>query len=398
MDIFPRRRKSRRPKPGAAPGSLVLPAAAPEPVIRLMDYTPERLEERVLASPSEIVPYLTDATPSITWVDVQGLGNLQVLQELQKIFDIHPLALADVVNVPQRPKVDAYDRYLFIITRMGLPTQNGGLHTEQVSLFVGRDFVLTFQETYGDCLDPVRERIRKGSGMIRKCGADYLAYAILDALVDGYFPLVEAAGERIENLEDGIVLSPEPSALREVYGIRRDLLEIRRGVWPQREALNALLHDESGFFSKSVHPYLRDCYDHVVQILEISESQRELASGLLDVYLSSVANRTNEVMKILTVVTTIFIPLSFIAGVYGMNFSPDHSAWNMPELRWRYGSFFALAEMLAVALLLLGFFWKKGWLRSNIWWQRNSEGKRTRRARRREKAKATGGAARPSSP
>lgn len=373
MAIVKRSVKTRRPKPGAAPGSLVLPVAAPEPIVRVMDYCPERLEERVLESPSEVVPYLTDATPSVTWVDVQGLGNLGVLQELQRIFDIHPLALADVVNVPQRPKVDVYDRYLFAITRMGLPTENGGLHTEQVSLFVGKDFVLTFQETHGDCLDPVRERIRKGTGMIRRSGADYLAYAILDALVDGYFPLVEAVGERIEDLEDGVVLSPEPGALREVYALRRDLLEIRRGVWPQREALNALLHDESGFFSKNVRPYLRDCYDHVVQILEIAETQRELASGLLDVYLSSIANRTNEVMKILTVVTTIFIPLSFIAGVYGMNFDPDRSPWNMPELRWRHGYFFALSLMLAVALLLLGFFWRKGWLRSSIWWRRTRE-------------------------
>lgn len=373
MAILKTKPKTRRPKPGAAPGALVLPAAAPQPIVRVMDYCPDRLDERVLASPSEVIPYLTDATPSVTWVDVQGLGNLAVLQELQRIFDIHPLALADVVNVPQLPKVDVYDRYLFVITRMGLPTENGGLHTEQVSLFVGKDFVLTFQETHGDCLDPVRERIRKGTGMIRRSGADYLAYAILDALVDGYFPLVEEVGERIEDLEDGVVLSPEPGALREVYAVRRDLLEIRRGVWPQREALNALLHDESGFFSKNVRPYLRDCYDHVVQILEIAETQRELASGLLDVYLSSIANRTNEVMKILTVVTAIFIPLSFIAGVYGMNFDPDASPWNMPELKWRHGYPFALGLMLAVALLLLGFFWRKGWLRSSIWWHRTRE-------------------------
>ena len=361
------RKKVRRPKPGAAPGSLVMPTSAPKPVIRVMDFTPSRIEEKALASPADIVPYLQDSDPSITWVDVQGLGDAQVLDELKQVFDIHPLALADVVNVPQRSKVDIYDRYLFVITRMSLPGSNGDLHTEQVSMFIGKHFVLTFQETYGDCLDPVRERIRKGSGLIRKSGADYLAYAIIDAIVDGYFPIVELLGERIEDVEDRVVLRPAPHVLREIYDLKRGLLEVRRGIWPQRDAVNALLHDESGLIGKTVRLYLRDCYDHAVQVLEMVESQRELTAALLDVYLSSMANRTNEVMKILTVVTTIFIPLTFLSGIYGMNFDTTASGWNMPELGWRFGYPFVLAMMGVVASSLLAFFWKKGWLRPTTW-------------------------------
>jgi magnesium transporter len=329
-----------------------------------MDYSASRLEERTLASPSEVVPYLADAHPSVTWVDVQGLGETKILEELRDIFHIHPLALADVVNVPQRSKVENFERYLFVITRMTLESGQAEFHSEQVSLFIGKTFVLTFQETYGDCLDPVRARIRSGAGLLRKSGPDYLAYAIIDALVDHYFPAVESLGERLEELEDEVVRTPTPDTLRRIYSVKRELIEIRRGIWPQREAINALLHDESGLVGREVHVYLRDCYDHAVQLIEVVESLRELATGLLDVYMSSVAQRTNEIMRVLTVVTTIFIPLTFLVGVYGMNFKTEVSNWNMPELSWRFGYPAILGTMFLIALGLLLLFARMGWLRS----------------------------------
>ncbi|HVR73660.1 MAG TPA: magnesium/cobalt transporter CorA [Planctomycetota bacterium] len=352
-----RKRRAARPPPGSTPGTLMVPPNAPKPIVRVMDYSADRVYEKTLASPREVSKYLVDTTDSITWVDVQGLGERHVLEALGDVFRLHRLALADVVNVPQRPKVDTYDNHLFILTRMTMLTPAGEVHVEQVSLFLGKSFVLTFQETYGDCFDPVRERIRKGIGIVRKSGADYLAYAILDAITDQYFPVVEAIGERIESLEDEVVHRPTPATLKSVYNIKRELLSIRRCIWPQRDAINALMRDESGHIGAEVRVYLRDCYDHTVQLIDFVETLRELGGGLLEVYLSSVANRTNEVMKVLTVVTSIFIPLTFIVGIYGMNFS------FMPELRSPYGYPAIWAVLLAVAGSLLVFFWRKGWLR-----------------------------------
>jgi magnesium transporter len=361
----PRRRKrGRRPHPGAAPGTLVVPHDAPRPRIRVMDFCPERVEEKELSSPEEVIPYLTDATPSITWVDVQGLGDRRVLEDLGRIFSLHPLTLADVVNIPQRPKVEAFEKHLFMITRMSLLRPSGEIENEQVSLFLGKGFVLTFQETYGDCLDPVRDRIRQDLGMVRKSGADYLFYAILDAIIDQYFPVVESLGERIERLEDDVVQRPAPAILERIYTQKRDLLSVRRGIWPQRDALNTLVRDESSLLGKETRVYLRDCYDHAAQLIDIVETHRDLTASLLEVYLSSIANRTNEVMRFLTVVTSIFIPLTFLVGVYGMNFDTSQPL-NMPELTWRYGYLACWAFMIAVAACLLVFFARKGWLRTN---------------------------------
>jgi magnesium transporter len=357
------KRRARRPTPGATPGTLVVPHDAPRPRIHVIDYCPDRVEERDLSSPEEVVPYLTDNTPSITWVDVQGLGDRTVLEALGRIFELHPLALADVVNAPQRPKVEPYEKHLFIITRMSLLGRDHSLATEQTSIFLGKGFVLTFQETQGDCLDPVRERIRRGAGTIRKAGADYLAYAILDAIIDYYFPVVESLGERIEDLEDEVVRRPVPSTLGKIYALKRELLQVRRAIWPQRDSLSALARDDSGLVGKEAHVYLRDCHDHAVHLIDVIESLRELAASLLEVYLSSVANRTNEVMKVLTVVSTIFIPLTFLVGVYGMNFNTSHPL-NMPELDWPYGYLACWVFMIAVAAALLAYFGRRGWLRS----------------------------------
>jgi len=356
MSRHRRKKKERRPVPGSAPGVFVVPHDAPKPVIRVMDYAPHHLAEKTLSAPGEVKAFLTDATTSVTWVDVQGLGDREVLEELGRIFRLHRLALADVVNIPQRPKVEPFENHLFVISRMALLAKDGDVQTEQVSLFLGKNFVLTFQETYGDCLDSIRERIRAGTGLVRSSGADYLAYSILDAITDQYFPVTEAMGERIEALEDEVVDKPAPAMLQKIYDLKRELLAVRRGIWPQRDAIHALSRDESGWISRDVHVYLRDCYDHSVQLIDVIETLRELTSGLLEVYLSSIANRTNEVMKVLTVMASIFIPLTFIVGVYGMNFT------HMPEIYWPYGYLAVWIFMLVVALGLLFAFWRRGWL------------------------------------
>lgn len=342
-------------EPGSMPGTLSIEAGATPTTLVLIDYDATQATRTRLQSPEDCRPYLD--TESVSWVDVQGLGNEEMLKRLGQVFHLHPLILEDVVNVPQRPKVEDHQDQLVIITRMVmLKPQGDGFISEQVSLVLGKYYLLTVQEEPEyDCLGPVRERIRTDKGVIRKTGADYLAYALLDAIIDGFFPVLEAYGEQIELLEDEVVDNPTRQTLEKVHQIRRELLSLRRSIWPQREALNKLIRDQSNLISPDVQIYLRDCYDHIIQLLDMVETYRELASSLMDVYLSSVSNRMNEVMKILTVISTLFIPLTFIAGVYGMNFQ------YMPELDdpWAYPTVWAV--MLAIAAGLIYFFWRRGW-------------------------------------
>jgi magnesium transporter len=264
------------------------------------------------------------------------------------------------VNAHQRPKLERHDDHLFIVLR--LPDRTEGLVTEQLSILLGRDFVLTFQERPGDCFDPVRERLRRPESPMRGRGVDYLAYALIDALVDSYFPLLESYGEQIEALEERVIARPEPARVVQIQRLRRELLEVRRALWPQREVLSALLREDTPCIAPGTRLFLRDCADHTAQLLDMVEIHREVSSGLLDLHLSSVSTRMNEIMKVLTIIATIFIPLGFIAGLYGMNFDTEISPFNMPELEWRFGYPFALALMLAVALGMLAYFWRKGWL------------------------------------
>jgi magnesium transporter len=229
-------------------------------------------------------------------------------------------------------------------------------------MFLGANFLLTFQERTGDCFDLVRDRIRRRRGHIRERKADYLAYALLDAVIDGYFPVLEACGERLESLEDAVLDKPSGEQSAQIHEMKRDLLTLRRAIWPQREMINALTRDSSAHVSDQTRVYLRDCYDHTIQLMDMLETYREIASGLVDVYLSSVSARMNEIMKLLTIIATIFIPLGFIAGLYGMNFDTGVSPWNMPELSWRWGYPFALGLMAVVAIGLLLFFRKRGWI------------------------------------
>jgi magnesium transporter len=340
--------------PGSDPGTLHVKSDIP-PEITLIDYSPTHCERIDRLHHDEIAPHID--SQSVSWIDLQGLGNEPILQQVGQVFKLHPLVLEDVVNVPQRPKVEEYDDQLLIIARMvmlGRPNQS--FITEQVSFILGDRYLLTVQEEAEyDCFRPVRDRITTAKGNIRKLGADYLLYALLDAVIDGFFPVLEEYGEQLELLEDEVVANPDRHTLEKIHRMKRELLTLRRAIWPQRDAINALIRDESDLISHEVRIYLRDCYDHTVQVLDMVETYREVASSLMDIYLSSVSNKMNEIMKFLTVMSSIFIPLTFIAGVYGMNFE------NMPELRTRSGYFVCLGVMLVVAIVQLSLFWRRGW-------------------------------------
>ena len=350
----------RQTLPGAVPGTLEIDPGAPFPKIHVIGFSPETIKEKEITDTAELSTFLE--TWPLTWVNVDGLGDSATLLALAEIFQIHKLALEDVVHVHQRSKVDVYDNNLFVVARMA-SVLNGVLETEQLSIFLGDGYIVTFQEREGDCLEPVRERIRKGKGRIRNSGADYLAYAVLDAVVDAWFPVLEDYGESLQRLEDTILERPDNQTVSSIHRVKRDLLEMRRTVWPTRETVNSLMR-ENEFIQPDTNLYLRDCYDHVIQIMDMMESYRDMASGLMELYLSSLSNRMNEIMKVLTIIATIFIPLTFIAGIYGMNFNPDASPWNMPELNWRYGYLFFWVIMAVIGGAMALFFRRRGWLGS----------------------------------
>lgn len=347
-------------KPGTAPGTLrALEARGAAPVrVTVIDYGPEHFEEKRVSRIEEVFPYRD--TTTVTWINVEGLHDAKLIEKLGHHFGFHPLALEDVLNCGQRPKIEDYDSYHFLVLK-SLLRKEQELAIEQISFFLGGGYVITFQEVPGDSFEAVRERIRHGKGQIRRMGPDYLVYALMDALVDEFFPVLESYGERVEELEDVVILRPEPATLNEIHRIKRELLMLRRTAWPEREVINALQREEAHLIRPETRVFLRDCYDHTIQVIDMIETYRDLASGLLEVYLSSASNRLNEVMKVLTIISTIFIPLSFIAGVYGMNFNPGSSPLNMPELNWFFGYPMSLGIMAAVAGALVLYFRRKGW-------------------------------------
>ncbi len=353
------RRRSVLPKqPGASPGLLAADPEAPRPEVSVIAYGPESVVEVPIGDVESIRQYL--GTQPVTWVNVDGLGDAATVAKIGEIFGLHRLAMEDVINVHQRPKVEQYGDHTYIVARE--VTLGECLETEQISIFLGKNYVLTFQERAGDCFGAVRDRIRLVGGRIRGAGPDYLAYALLDAIIDAYFPVIEHHGERLDALDDEIIAKPGADAIARVHIIKRELGAFRRVLWPTRDAINSLLRDEHCFFTAETRIYLRDCYDHTLRIIELLETQRELASDLVDLYLSSASNRMNEIMKVLTVITTIFIPLSFVAGIYGMNFDRTVSVWNMPELGWIFGYPFSLGLMAVTAAALVVYFKRKGWM------------------------------------
>jgi magnesium transporter len=347
----------RRVPVGAAPGTLVPDEKASPTSLRLIRIFDDRIEEIADADLGEVAKAREAGR---IWLDVTGLADLALIAEIGRLFSLNPLAVEDIANPSQRPKVDIYDEHPLIIVHMfdGVSVSS----KEQVALVFTDRHVLTFQERPGDCLDPVRKRLSLTGGRIRARGAAYLAYAILDTILDAYFPMLERIGEELEELEDRITANPQRRDVARLHEIKRGLLVVKRALWPSREMLSTMAREELGIVPRDVEPFLRDTYDHAIQLIEVVETYRELAAGLLDLYLTSVSTRMNEVVKVLTIVSTIFIPLTFLAGIWGMNFDPDSSPWNMPETVAYFGYPAALGVMLAVALGLVAFFrWKK-WL------------------------------------
>jgi magnesium transporter len=359
-------------RPGTPPGTIREQSGPREPVrIRRFRYSQDACEEDRPASIDDALAGRQRA--AVTWIDVVGLGDTGMLQQLGERLGLHPLTLEDVVNTWQRPKVESYDDYLFVVMRIQWlathPSTSGAagdarttLESEQISMFIGPDWVVTLQEVDCDALQPVRERVSSGKGRLRRLGADYLGYAIIDALVDNYFPVLENYGDRLEHLETLMLDNPSPSVLARLHELKKDLLQLRRTAWPQREVLNSLSRSETTLIGDETRLFVRDGYDHAVQILDIVESYRDVANGLADLYLSSLSNRTNEVMRLLTVISSIFIPLTFIAGIYGMNFDPGSSPFNMPELGWFWGYPSVIGAMLLIGGGMAFYFKRRGWL------------------------------------
>jgi magnesium transporter len=350
--------KRRRPVvPGEAPGLLKLSQDSPRvaPVITLIEYGPECLEERRDVGCDELLVHLNNEL--VTWINIDGLGDLSVLRILGERFNLHPLALEDVLDTGQRPKVEQYDDYLFIVAKMIYLDKEKEIGAEQVSMFLGNSFLITLQEEPDrDVFEPVRARIRSGKGRIRKAASDYLAYALLDSIIDHYFPVLESIGTEIDTIEDELVDNPLVRPVGSLHEHKRTLTQIRRMVWPLRDVTNLLLHEDPGLIRAETKVYLRDCYDHSVQLMDVVESYRDVLSGLTEIHISSIGLRTNEIMRILTVISATFIPLTFIAGLYGMNFH------YMPELTKPWGYFACLGTMFLIAAGQIIYFKKRHWL------------------------------------
>jgi magnesium transporter len=352
-----RNSSNRSRKKGLSPGSLVHVGErkVDRPRITLIDYDGDHFLEKEVATVEECFPF--NETSSVTWINIDGVHDPEVIDKLGRAFGLHPLIQEDIMTTSQRPKLDDLETSIYVVSRMvELNGEEKEIVTEQLSLVFGRNFVLSFQERPGDMFDPVRERIRHGKGRIRKLGPDYLVYALLDAVVDHYFVVLETVGERIEALEDELVADPRQETLHTIHALKREMLFFRKSVWPLREVVAALERTESRLIHPTTNIFLRDVYDHVIQVIDNVETFRDMLSGMLETYLSSVSNRMNQVMKILTIISTIFIPLTFLVGVYGMNFE------HMPELKWRFGYFFVWGIMLAVGVGLVYFFKRKKWL------------------------------------
>lgn len=348
--------KRRSAKSGLPPGTLVHIGEKSDREIRvgILDYNEERCEERGITSLKDSFYYMDSG--SVTWIDVQGLHEVEIIREFGE-KGVHPLVLEDIVNTDQRPKLEDFGDYLYIVLKMLRPVEGKHFRVEQISLIVGSYFVISFQEGIGpDIYGNLKERIKNGKGRIRSMGADYLAYALIDPVVDNYFTILEDIGERVESLEDLVITNPSSETMRRIQHLKRELIVLRKAAWPLREVIAALERRDSQLVSDQVALYLRDVYDHIIQIMDSVEAYRDMLAGMLDIYLSSLSNRMNEVMKFLTIIGTIFIPLTFIAGLYGMNFQ------NMPELHWHYGYYASLFLMLCVAGGMLLYFKKKKWL------------------------------------
>ncbi len=347
--------QKRSKKTGLSPGTLIHigETRTDSVTVTRFNYAGTHCDEQIVTDVDALQP---PADETVTWVNVGGVHKVEVLEGFGKHFGLHPLLLEDIANTDQRPKLDDYETYLFLVMKMLTTSDRGDILVEQVSFVLGRNYVLSFQENGTDVFGPVRDRLKGGKGRLRQNGSDYLIYALIDAVVDQYFAVLEMLGERIESLQERVMADPKPETLQNIHALKRQLLFVRRAVWPLREAINNLSRSECPFLHEPTKLFFRDVYDHVVQIVDTIETLREMVSASLDIYLSSVSYRLNAVMRVLTVITTIFMPLSFIAGIYGMNFE------HMPELKWAWGYPMALGIMGVVAAIMLIGFRLKNWL------------------------------------
>jgi len=344
-------------KAGLPPGTLVHVGEkrVEKAAISVIDYNEAEVHERAVASPADCRQYLT--RDSVTWINVTGLHDTDLLEKAGDVFGIHSLVLEDILNTGQRPRLEDHGDYLFVVVKMLYRRAgNGEIVAEQVSLILGKNYVLSFQEIEGDVFDIIRDRIRTAKGRIRKMGCDYLAYSLLDAIVDNYFVVLEDLGDQIEALQDRVLERPDPGTLQDMHKLKREMVFMRKNLWPLRELVGGLDKSESDLVSDSLSPYLRDVYEHTIHVIDNVELLRDMLSGSLDTYMTTVSNRMNEVMKVLTVIATIFIPLTFIVGVYGMNFE------HMPELKWRFGYAAVWLVMILMGIGMLAFFKRKKWM------------------------------------
>jgi len=322
--------------------------------ITVIDYDAAHYQEKQVEQVEDCYPFRD--TETVTWINIDGLGNTGVIEKIGKCFTIHPLILEDIFNTGQRPKMEDLDTYLYVTLKMLQVTgPEKEVKSEHVSMIIGPNYLLSFQEDVGDVFDPVRERIRK-EGKIRKLGPDYLAYALIDDIVDNYFIVMEHIEERVESLEEQLVLAASRESLSQLSELKKDMIYLRKSVWPLREVILGLERTESQLIQESTVIYLRDVYDHTIQVIDTLETLRDMVSGMIDIYLSSLSYKMNEIMKVLTLIATIFIPLTFVAGVYGMNFR------NMPELGWEFGYPLVWGVMIAMVIAMLIYFRKRQWI------------------------------------
>ena len=344
-------------KRGLPPGSLVYTGEKKIDNVKIsvIDYDQNNIQEKEVKDIKECFPFKDK--PTVTWVNIDGLHDIEVIEKIGNYFEVHPLVLEDILNTDQRPKMENFDKYFFFIVKMlYFDEKLQEVHTEQVSLILGENFVISFQESIGDVFDSIRERIRNSKGRIRSRGTDYLIYALLDAIVDNYFIILEKIGENVESMEEDLITNPTPSTLQDIYNLKREMIYLRKSVWPLREVISGLQREESALIQESTDIYLRDLYDHTIQVIDTIETFRDMVSGMLDMYMSSVSNKMNEVMKVLTIFAAIFIPLTFVAGIYGMNFEI------MPELHWQWGYLMVWIIIICVTLSMIIYFKRKKWL------------------------------------
>jgi len=342
---------------GLAPGTLVHVGERKTEEVRItfMDYDEHDFQEKQVSNIEDCFPFKDTST--VSWINVDGLHDISIVEKAGKHFDIHPLILEDIVNTGQRPKFEDVEKHIFIVLKMLYFDDNSQtVQSEQVSIVLASNYVISFQEKIGDVFEQIRDRIRNARGRIRKMGPDYLMYVLLDAIVDSYFGILEKLGEKIELMEEELVGDPTEKTLKQIYDLKREMVFLRKSVWPLRELVSGITRSESSLIIETTGVYLRDVYDHTIQVIDTVESFRDMLSGMLDIYLSSVSNRMNAVMKVLTIIATIFIPLTFITGIYGMNFT------FMPELDWQLGYPFSLLVMLAIGMVMVVYFRMKKWL------------------------------------